>query len=270
MPGRPFLIALGFLFFLVPIPAHSQTVVSKDATAVNLLSRAVNVLTQGVPVNSITLTATVTRSVGPDVETGSATLEALGGAASRVSLALTDGLQTEIVNQSQARPGGQQSGTDGTIHPMALHNCLTPASWFFPALAFNQAMNDPLATITYVGQETDNGQVLQHIRFWRTVPAQNAAPSALAMIEKLSTVDVYLDASTNSPAALTFNTHPEDNANIDFTTEILYSNIQVLNGMRTPVHIQQFVNNTLLLDFYVNNLTVNTGLAPGDFALSTQ
>lgn len=250
MPGRSFLIAL-VLFFAVSIPANSQTVsqtvVSKDPTTVNLLSRAVGVLASGVPINSVTLTASVTRTVGPDVETGTASLEALGGADSRVSLALTDGQQTEIINQSQARPGGQRTDTDGTIHPTALHNCFSPASWFFPALAFNQAMNNPLATITYVGQETDNGQVVQHIRFWRTVPAQNSTAAALAMIEKLSTVDVYLDTATASPVALMFNTHPEDNANIEFATKILYSDIQTLNGMRTPVHIQKIVNNTLLL-----------------------
>jgi hypothetical protein len=269
MWNRSFVTAI-FASLLVSIPVSSQTVVSKNSTAVKLLSAAVSALASGTSISDVTLTGTVTRTAGSDVETGSATLQALGGAESSVSLNLSNGQRTEIINQSQRSPEGQYSGPDGALRPLALHNCLIPASWFFPALALQAALNNPSIEITYLGPDTLHGESVQHIRFWWVVPSQNATAAAVALIGRVSAVDVYLDASTNLPAALDFSTHPDNAANINFANEIRYSDYQTLAGLRAPMHIQRFVNNTLLLDLYVSGLTANSNLSPSDFAVSVQ
>lgn len=250
--------------------SRAQTTASKDPRAVSLLSAAVSVLANGTSINDATLTGTVTRTAGSDVETGSATLEVLGGVDSSVDLALANGLRTEVINQSQTSPVGQYSGPDGTLHPLALHNCLIPASWFFPVLALQAALSNPSIAMAYVGPETLHGESVQHVRFWRVVPASNATSAAAGLIQRLSTVDVYLDASTNLPVALDFNTHPHKAANINFANEIRYSDFQPLSGMRMPTHIQRFVNNTLLLDLHISGLTTNSNLSPSNFMVSVQ
>ena len=261
------------LLFLVitlsPCVTRAQTTTaSKDTTAVALLSQAVNVLSQAVPVNSITLTATATRTAGSDVETGTATLEALSGEASRVSLALTDGQQSETINQSQAAPGGQWSGTDGSVHPMALHNSMIPASWFFPALALAQAINDPSISITYIGQETLDGEVVQRVRFWRILRGEAGTPEDLARFHDLSAADVYLDASNSLPVELDFNLHPDNNLSVDIPAEIQYSGYQKIGGILLPARIQKSLNHSVILDLNVTGAAVNTNLSPADFAVA--
>lgn len=262
-------LLLCLVITLSPSVIRAQTaVVSKEATAVNLLSSAVNALTQGVPVNNVTLTASATRTVGPDLETGTATLEALGGGASRVSLALTDGQQSEIINQSQGAPAGQWSGTDGSVHPMALHNCLTPASWFFPALALAEAISDPSVTITYAGQETLDGVAVQRIRFWRILPGETGSAEDLAKFHGLSTADVYLDASSSLPVELDFNLHPDQTLSVDIPAQVQYSGYEKINGILLPTHVQKFINHALLLDLNVTGATANTALSPTDFGIT--
>lgn len=268
MPNRSFAIAILVLLF-ASIPAFSQNVVTKDPTAANLLGNAVKVLTQGVPITGVTVEGTVTRTSGSDVETGSVTLEALGGLDSSVDLALTNGQRSQIMNQSRVLPGGQWTGNDGTAHPMTLHNCWTPADWFFPALALAEALNSASITLSYIGQETRNGEAVQHVRFWRVLPAPSGSKaSALTKLEGLSTADVYLDATKYLPVELDFNTHSDDNAAVDIPVEIEYSNYQQLSGILAPTHIQKRINNSPLLDIYVTSVSVNPNLPSADFAVT--
>jgi hypothetical protein len=48
-----------------------------------------------------------------------------------------------------------------------LHNSLSWAPWFFPALAVGGLVQDPSFTVSYVGQETDAGLTVQHLRATR-------------------------------------------------------------------------------------------------------
>lgn len=270
MPSRSFAIVT-LVLILASIPAFSQTVAPKGTTAASLLGNAVNALTEGVPVSGVTFSGTVTRTAGSDVETGSVTMEALGGTSGRVNLALSDGQRSQIINQSQGRPAGQWSGTDGTVHAMALHNCWTPADWFSPALALAEALNDPSVAITYVGQETRDGEAVQHIRFWRVFPPQSSksgSAKALAKMESLSAADVYLDAAKYLPVALDFNIHPENNAAINIPVEIQYASYQQMNGILVPTHTQKLINNSPLLDIYVTSIAVNPNLSSTDFAIT--
>jgi hypothetical protein len=267
MPSRPTLIGLVLLFF-VSAPGNSQTVAPKDARAVSLLSSAVSTLANGTSINDVTLTGTVTRTAGSDVETGSATLEALGGTESRVSLALTDGQQTETINQSQA-VAGQWSNQDGVAHAVASHNCWIPANWYFPALALAEVLNDPSVTIAYVGQETRNGEAVQRIRFFRVFPADSGAAATLALLEHLTTGDIYFDAANSLPAELDFNIHPDNNAGSDIPVEVRYSGYQKLSGIFLPTHIEKRINHAPFLDFNLTGATINTNIPAADFSIST-
>jgi len=248
--------------------ASAQSTVTKDPNALSLLSAAVSALASGTSISNVTLTGTVTRTAGSDVETGSVTLEAFGGVDSRINLALTNGQRSEIINQSQGAPVGQYSGPDSTVHLMAVHNCWIPASWFFPALALAEALNDPAVTITYIGQETRNGEAVQHVRFSRVLPGENGTAEALAQFRALSAADVYLDAANSLPVELDFNLHPDKNASVDIPAEVRYSGYQKVGGILLPTHIQKLINHSLYLDLNVTGAAINANLSSADFAIT--
>jgi hypothetical protein len=239
-------------------------VATKDPTAASLVSNALKVMTPGAQVTDITISAQVVRNENSDSETGPVTLEALSAGDASLTYALSGGQRSEIVNPS-SNPPGAWSGTDGVWHGMALHNTWTPAAWFAPALVLEEFLNDPSLTIVNLGQTSLNGEAVQHLRSWRTLTSTSGAPADLAIIQSLSTVDIYIDLTSNLPVALNFNLHPDSNAGVNIPVQILYSNWQSSSGMMLPFHVQRFFNGNLLDDISVSTATVNSGLSPSAF-----
>jgi hypothetical protein len=83
-------------------------------------------------VHDVTFTGTVTRSLGSEIESGTAILRALGPDESRVDLALPTGTQTEIRDSSSGNRQDKWITPDGSSGMFASHNCWTDAVWFFP------------------------------------------------------------------------------------------------------------------------------------------
>jgi len=245
-----------------------QTTAAKDPRAVTLLSSAISALVGGTNITDATLTGTVTRTAGSDVETGAVTLQALGGLAGRMNMTLTNGPWTEVINQLQGALGGEWSGPDGVQHAMAQHNALVPAAWFFPALALAEALSDPSVQVAYVDQETMGGVAVAHIQFWRVLPSGLSSADASGLFAHLTTADVYLAAANSLPVALGFNIHPDDNEKLDIPIEIQYGDYQKINGILSPARVQKFINNSPFLDLSITGVAVNSNLSPSDFAVA--
>jgi hypothetical protein len=102
-------------------------------------------------VTDVTLTGSVTRTIGPDAQVGTITLKALGLSQARMDLSLPNGTLTEMRSIANGSSGGTWI-SNGTAHPVALHNCFTDASWFFPGLsALSSLASNPNAVLKYVG-----------------------------------------------------------------------------------------------------------------------
>ena len=143
---------------------------------------------------------------------------------------------------------------------MALHNCMTDAAWFFPALSSLMLTGNPAVLFTYVGQETQNGLAVQHIRVSR--------PASAPLFTHLSMMDFYLDASSLLPLSVSFALHPDNDAAQDIRTEIRFANYQTVRGIRVPFRIQKLVQGSLFLDLTVTSVAVNTGLTDSDFTVA--
>jgi hypothetical protein len=76
-------------------------------------------------IKDATLTGTATRTVGPDTETGTITMKALGTNQSRVDLIVAGGTWSEVrgVN-AKGVPQGSWTGLDGTTHQARPHKIL--------------------------------------------------------------------------------------------------------------------------------------------------
>ena len=259
-----------FLLFL--ILASSQFLFSQnqvpvsDPQAVALATRAVAALSGGVAVSDVTLTGNATWIAGSDIETGSATLQAKGIGESRVELNLTGGTRTEIRNDiAGVFPQGAFIENNGSQQPRAMHNCWTSAGWFFPALSLLSESSDPTLIFSYVGQESRGAASVQHLRVYRYLAGKR--PSFISLTQKVSTTDFYLDSASLLPVALTFNAHPDDDANTDISLEIDFSNYQPVDGVQTPLHIQKLISGGLALDLVVTSVSLNSGLPDSVFTI---
>jgi hypothetical protein len=243
------------------VPAQQATPATPQAAA--LLQGSLSALNANQPLTDITLTASARRIAGSDDESGTATLKAIASGASSMNLSLSAGAHSEIMNASATSPTGSWSGPDAIVHPMAYHNLLTTPSWFFPTFALAASYSAPGAQVTYVGPETRNSQSVQHLTITQASPI--ATPPGIPTYAHLTQLDFYLDSTTLLPAALTFNTHPDNNMLLDIPVEIRFTSYTSVNGAQIPFHIQKFINNTLALDLQLQSAILNSGLSISSF-----
>jgi hypothetical protein len=211
----------------------------------------------------MTLTGTATRTAGSDVESGTAVLQALGGSYSSMNLSLSNSTRREVRNLSPLSvPQGYWAAPDGSPQPFSLHNCMTDAAWFAPQLSVLSQLSNPSLVVSFVGQETRAGATVQHLHF----AYQSASPDPTGFFQGLSAEEVYLDAKTFLPVAITFNAHPDNDASVNISIEIDFSAYQSVNGVLVPFQIQKLINNGLVLDLTINSAKINQGLTAADFS----
>jgi hypothetical protein len=290
--------ALPLLILAVPLSAQQPTSTAppptSDPQAVALVQRSLAALTGGIAITDVTLTGSAHRIAGSDDETGTATFEATSAGDSRVDLSFASGNRIEIRNHSAMplpgslppgvpasvaqtpQPIGEWVGSDGAPHATANHNIMTPAPWFFPALALEEIATSQNYVLSYIGSETHNGAAALHISAYEQFPvsAQSApagptssGPPIAQVIQRLTRMDLYLDPTSLVPVALDFNQHPDNNALIDLPVEIRFSGYQAMNGLAVPTQIERYLNDVLILDLHFNNATFNSGLSATSFQL---
>jgi hypothetical protein len=261
------LAAVAALVFSFPnlSAAHqlSPPAASSSSQATTLLTQSLASLTGRAALTDVTLSGTARRIAGSDDETGTGVLKALASGAGRMDLSLSSGQRSELCNLSAATPAGTWSGPDGVSHPIAYHNLMSEPAWFFPAFAIARRLSPSGYIITYVGHETHEGQAVEHISI--SQPSPFPTPHGAASFEHLTQIDFFLDSSTLLPAAISFNTHSDNNALLDIPVEVRFSDYRSVNGAQVPFHLQKYLNNTLILDFQAQTVTVNTGMAASTF-----
>jgi hypothetical protein len=263
MRSARFVPLLVLFVFARSATAQQATAAPPQATA--LLQQSLVALTGGHPLTDITLSGTAHRIAGSDDESGTVVIQALAGTGSTLALTLPSGPRTELRNVSAPVPVGSWSGPDGVAHAMAYHNLLTDPGWA-PALTIAALLSAPNAAITYVGPETHKGQSVIHVSASQQFPALTGTPATL--MQHLTQTDVYLDAGTGLPDAIAFNSHADSNALVDVAVEVDFSSYQTVSGAQIPLHVQQFINNSLALDLRLSSATLNSGLASSIFAVA--
>jgi hypothetical protein len=253
------------LCFLVSISLSAQQAATSSPQALQILQQCLGALAGGQTLNDVSLSGTARRIAGSDDDAGTAVFEALASGASRADLSLSAGQRSEVQNLTAAEPAGAWSGPDRISHPVAYHNLLAEPAWFFPAFAIARRLSGSGFVATYVGHETHNGQAVEHVSVSQT--SSSHSPSGAILLQHLSQVDFFLDATTLLPAAIAFNIHPDDDAGRDIPVEVRFSDYRPFNGPQIPFHVQKYLNNTLILDFQATSVTLNSGLSANSFSL---
>jgi hypothetical protein len=209
-----------------------------------------------VTVQDVMLTGSANVIAGASSQTVPCTFRSTAAGSSRIDLSLSAGTLTDtrmIGSASGAAPTGTWTNGNG-VHQIASHNLMTDSGWFFPALLIQRMISNPALTVVFVGQE---GSLL-HYQSYIPTPANiaNATPTT----QHLSQTDLYLDATTLLPTQLAFNIHPDSNAAADIPVLIQYQNYQSVNGVLVPLEVQEYLNNSLLLDAQLQTAVFNSGL----------
>jgi hypothetical protein len=228
------------------------------------LQVALAALSPNIAISDVTLTGTVRRIAGSDDESGSATLKALSTGSARADFSLSSGPSSELQNVSAAQPAGNWSGPDGVAHPIPFHNLLSEPAWFFPTFAIYRRLSAGYV-VSDLGPETRNGRQVEHISVSQNPPYQ--FPALPPSFQHLTQLDFFVDSVTFLPAAIAFTVHPDNNALVDIPIEIDFSDYRSVSGALIPFHIQKFLNNSLFLDFQVQNASINSGLSASEFAI---
>jgi len=254
---------IAVLLFSLAIFAQQSQTQNSDPHALSLVVRASNAMTGGATFRDATLTGTAIRTPGSHAETGTAVLRVRSGAGSRLDLSLPKGQRTEIYNGQSEVPKGSWSGHDQVSHRAPLHNCWVDASWYFPPVPLASMISDPQLVLSYMGRETRDGVAVEHLRASRHLRGQSAAVTAL--VQKLSTIDLYLDATSALPVAVTFNGHPDNDAGTNLPAEIRFANYQAVNGAQLPMEIEKLINGGAFLKISFSNIVPNSGLPDAHF-----
>jgi hypothetical protein len=264
-PKRLALLSCLFFAALPTLAQQSATPVAKDPQAVALATASLVALSGNIQISDVTLTGTATRTAGSDVESGNFTLKGLGTTDSRLDLNLSSGLNSEIRNQASGAPQGFFIKASASASPLAQHNCMTSAVWFFPALSVLAQTNDPTVTLAFIGPETRGDVAVNHIQF--SVQSSSMSTKSNVRLGHLTQTDVFLDPTSNLPVAIVFNAHPDNDAQTNIPVEIDFSDYQLVKGsVPVPFRIQKLLNGTLFLDLTVQSANLNSGLTDSAFA----
>jgi hypothetical protein len=233
---------------------------------ITVLQNALKALVGSTAVNDVTLTGTAERIAGSDDETGTVTYRAVA-TCNRLDLNLSQGTRSEVRGIGTYGPGGNWIGPDGVVHEISNHNLLTDAGWF-PVFTLGNLISSANSVLTYVGTETKDGVSVIHITASQQLP--NTTASIGTLWQHLTQLDIYLDASTLLPAALDFNTHPDNNAGLDIRVEFRFSDYRSAGSASVPFHVQQFFNGSLFLDVQFQTASVNSGLSSSSTIFAIQ
>jgi hypothetical protein len=254
------------IWILLSVAVTSQELSTQASQALPILQRSLGVLAGTTAIKDVTLTGTALRVAGSDDETGTAVLKALATGEGRMDFNFPSGPRSEVwkntdnISDSQK---GQWSGPDGKLHPISQDNLITDSSWFFPALTLGRWLSIPGYAISFVGQESKDGEAVQHVTV--TLLATIFPADISAMLQRLSRMDIYVDSASGLPVALAFNIHPDHNNSLDIPVEIRLSDYRLVNGVQVPFHVEKYLRTGLILDLHFDSVTLNTGLSASDF-----
>lgn len=267
IPRLGLLCALGLLLATTIQAQQSSTpppaTPVRDAQAAAILGASISAMSVGgsLPSDS-TATGAVTETIGSESQEGTIQILTRGTGESLEEISLPDLSQTTIYSYSMA---GQTTGS-GAQQQLSGQLAMTSQTVLYPLPLLVGAMNNPDVSLEYVGQETINGALTNHIRIWNTF----ASKTYLQPLASFSIRDMWVDASTGLPARISFTQQAAGGRAFKTLVEIDYSNYQQTGGLAYPKTIQKSLNGTLWLTISIQSVAFNTGLQDSQFQINLQ
>jgi len=240
---------------LSTLPGHSATKLQsqQQQSGLSWVMQAMQTLTGGAQISSVTEGGTV---VWNGQSSGSITLQSTGNTNSQVSLTTSAGSRSETRSWASdgSGPVGQWTDLQGNQHQMAQHNCWADSVWFFPALSMLSDYSDPTMVYNDLGPTQYNGHNVEHIQAYRYI--SGLPQDVQATLQKLTTVDYYLDSQTAIPVAMAFFVHADTDVHLDVPVVLVYSQYQAVNGIQTPFQVTRFSSGSPVYQITISSVNL--------------
>jgi hypothetical protein len=256
--GRFLLLPIFIAFLLLPIAAQQTSttaqVPQRDLQATAFLQAAVRAMGGNAPQGFIAL-GTITLVEGSLTTSGTIRILARDTGQS------LEQVQISAKSWTLVYSGGEASRTEEKTTKLPLERAATSQSVYFPLLFLSGLLSNPDFAIQYVGPETLDGATVRHIRATNTF---NSSPS-FQFLSAFTTREIWLDASTNLPAMVSFVRRDGGGATPKIIVTVAYSKFETTNGLTYPQQIQESINGTIWAAITLQSVALNTGLTDSDF-----
>lgn len=259
------LVALGFLLSITSVeaqqsPGSTPAAPVRDAQAVAVLQATVKAMGGGNVPSDSTATGSVTETVGSESQEGSIQILTRGTGESLETMNLPDLSQTTVFWYWIA---GQTIGS-GAQQQLSGQLAMTSQTALYPLPLLVGALSNPDVSLQYVGQETVNGALTNHVRIWNTY----ASKTYMRPLAAFSTRDIWTDASTGLPARISFTQQAAAGRAFKTLVELDFSNYQQTSGFVYPYLIKKLLNGTPWLTISIQSVAFNTGLQDIQFQVN--
>jgi hypothetical protein len=264
----PAVVVLSLLCrFSIPLLAQQAiqvpTAPTRDPQAMSVLSNALTALGgSGIAaIQDTVVQATLTPPQGHAEGPGTATFKTKGA---KIRSDATSGSKsgTSIFNN-----GREFRSSDHGMLPAHSANADHKRIEHLPALMLAQELARGDFSATYVGQESVEGQTVQHIRLFRI---SNRNPAADAQLTKNSELNIFVDTQTSRILKISFPYVTENDWRRSLPMEILYDDYRVTNGIAVPFHQRYFFNGQPAGELLFTSVAINQGTPDSVFNGSQQ
>jgi hypothetical protein len=215
--------------------------------ASTIIANAWAAFSNSLPINSVQLSGEIATQAGATSDSGTVTAVSRVDTTSSTQLNLTSGTWTET-RVAIANSGIYQctwSGPDGAVHNAASHNCVVPASWMCPSLMLQPGLTPSNVGIAYIAHETLGDEGVEHVQMQVIYGNAQTPTNVTALLEQVSTVDLYVDSSSFLPVMLRTTLRADNDANTSIPVEVHYSNFIQSSGVTVPSSIQRYIDSSL-------------------------
>jgi hypothetical protein len=236
--------------------------VQRDAQALAVLAQVMNAAGGVAALSAIhdfTGSGTIVYNWANQDVHGAVVVRGRGTTQFRLDASLPDGVRTWIVNDQS----GSIRETNGHTHEIPFHNAMNFGSLSFPYAALVAVLNDPSATIRYLGSATNNGRSVHQIRVQPI--SLDIEPSGL--LHKLSTKDYFIDANTFQILSTLDMVHPDRDFYDEYPHEVTFSDYRRVNGIPVPFSVEERVAGQHAWTMQLSSVNLNPGLSDQDFQL---
>jgi hypothetical protein len=259
-PSRILLLPIFIGSLFLPIaaqqPSSSAQVPQRDSQATTFLLAAVRAMGGKAPQGFI---AHGTIMLVEGSLTTSGTIRILARDTGQTS----EQVQTNAKSWTLVYSYGEASRTEQKTTKLSLERAATSQSVHIPLFFLLGLLSNPDFSIQYIGPETLGGSAVRHIRATNTF---NASPS-FQFLSPFTVREIWLDASTNLPAMVSFDRRDGGGATPKILVTVAYSKFETTNGLTYPQQIQESINGTVWETITLQSVTLNTGLTDSDFVV---
>ena len=254
MRFRPFaLLAATFLF--VSFPIGGQQSASKDPTAISLLQKSVAAMASIVPADT-SATGNIAIVEGSSNDSGTIQILTLGSSRTAENITLSASQRSVIYSYGEAKEVDGSLSTNPVVELSVTDLCPD-----FPLPLLTDALNKSDEAFQYIGQESLNGESVQHVRLWNSF----ASNPRLQRLAPFSAQDIWLDSASILPVKIAYNRRAGGGAVPSIPVEIYYSNYTTVNGVQYPFQIEKSYNGTPWETITIQSVAFNTGLTSSSF-----